>query len=537
MGGCRCTYRNCSLRTDGKTHMFHYPVFDKVRCHQWLTNAHKLEFLNLKVSQLKNRVVCQHHFRDEHFMNFKKAKLTFDAVPTEDGPYCDSGQLAEKKTEQYDTKTFGISLDDIENEYLTIIDKKANFSVKYGDFLTNCDIMELDSLTHISSDNSQVEMKSLFEQPNLNDPPKDSETAPVKEVPYATNDVIEPTNIILNENVSRKKTVRKVDPVVGLDLNNSKNNLTQTEQVQNTSDFNHRYVVPIEFENKSGSNQSIKTDAKRNIRIISEKRISKPVPLRGTLEPLSPRTVLPLPKKKKKNSEVSNIPEPSANNVTEASINLTDTLTHNVQNDQINVQQPQTTTNISIKSNNKVSPKRSLLKNRIPPERVAAIAEKRKFNMKLRDIVEDCLDKLDEPVIPVVKKRKITPSPKKQEKEQAVRNYLSKEKELPNINEYTIAYLEARMKKMENNLLNKIDQNSQKIVDLKQTFPTSTFKTSNVSTQTLFNEHQHKKQLYNEISKYLSHKANSLIYEELFIDKYTHEKYTRSSSTKRSKCD
>lgn len=71
MGGCRCTYRNCSLRTDGKTHMFHYPVFDKVRCHQWLTNAHKLEFLNLKVSQLKNRVVCQHHFKDEHFMNFK----------------------------------------------------------------------------------------------------------------------------------------------------------------------------------------------------------------------------------------------------------------------------------------------------------------------------------------------------------------------------------------------------------------------------------------------------------------------------------
>lgn len=54
--------------------MFHYPVFDKVRCHQWLTNAQRLDFLNLKVSQLKNRVVCQHHFEDYWFMNFKVSK-------------------------------------------------------------------------------------------------------------------------------------------------------------------------------------------------------------------------------------------------------------------------------------------------------------------------------------------------------------------------------------------------------------------------------------------------------------------------------
>lgn len=71
MGGCRCTYRNCTMKSDGKTHMFHYPVFEKVRCHQWLVNAQRLEFLDLKVSQLKNRVVCQHHFKDENFMNYK----------------------------------------------------------------------------------------------------------------------------------------------------------------------------------------------------------------------------------------------------------------------------------------------------------------------------------------------------------------------------------------------------------------------------------------------------------------------------------
>lgn len=71
MGGWRCSYRNCSMKYDGKTHMFHYPVFDKVRCHQWLVNTGRLDFLNLKVSQLKNRVICQHHFNKEYFMNFK----------------------------------------------------------------------------------------------------------------------------------------------------------------------------------------------------------------------------------------------------------------------------------------------------------------------------------------------------------------------------------------------------------------------------------------------------------------------------------
>lgn len=454
-------------------------------------------------------------------------------MPTEDGPYCDSGQLEKKKTEQFDTKTFGISLDDIENEYLTIIDKKANFSVKYGDFLTNCDIMELDSLNQMASDSSQVEMKCLFEQPKSSEPPKDYESDPVKAVPYVTDNTVKPTNIILNENVNRKKTVTKVDPIV-YNFDSSKNNLTLTEEVQNTSNPDPMYVVPIEFEDKSENIQNKKTDVKKNIRIISEKKISEPLSFVGTLEPFSPSTVLPLPNTKKKllNSEVSNTPEPSAY-VTEATINLTGEITSNTPNDQIDVQ-PQETSNVVIKNNNKVLPRTSLLKNKIPPERVAAIAEKRKFNMKLRDIVEDCLDKLDEPVKPVIKRK--TPAPKKQCREQ-VRSYLSKEKELPNINEYTIAYLEARMKKMENTLLNKIDQNSQKIIDLKQTVQTSSSKKLNVSTQTGLNEEQHKKQLYYEISKYLSQKANSLIYEELFIDKYTHEKYTRSTSAKRTKHD
>lgn len=69
MGGARCSYRNCTQKSDQVTHMFHFPVFDKVRCHQWITNAQKQDYFNLKLSQLKNRVICQHHFTDDCFMN------------------------------------------------------------------------------------------------------------------------------------------------------------------------------------------------------------------------------------------------------------------------------------------------------------------------------------------------------------------------------------------------------------------------------------------------------------------------------------
>lgn len=75
MGGCRCSYRNCTVRSDGKTHLFHYPVFDKLRCHQWILNARNYDSLNLTVSQLRNKVICQHHFQDVMFMNFKVCYL------------------------------------------------------------------------------------------------------------------------------------------------------------------------------------------------------------------------------------------------------------------------------------------------------------------------------------------------------------------------------------------------------------------------------------------------------------------------------
>ncbi|KAJ8731262.1 hypothetical protein PYW07_004426 [Mythimna separata] len=678
MGGCRCSYRNCTLRTDGKTHMFHYPVFDKVRCHQWLTNARKLEFLYLKVSQLKNRVVCQHHFKDDNFMNFKKDKLTFDAVPTEDGPYCDSSQLSETRTEQEESKGFSISLDDIENEYLTIVDKKANFSVKYGDFLTNCDLMDLDSLNSRNQidENNQIALKSLCTLPAKPLAPKDliKPKRPVKSVRPVVrktrpkrntvkNKVLQGNNHTINHNntidisnlIETPQTkdqnslnlVLKVShvpiefeglkPNDAIQVNNDESTNEKAldgsrllneqsfevrvldepnplnEQLfevrvldepkclneqscdvkvydepkllnEQTCDVrvlgepkilnNQSYDLQVVHEPKPSNNYANKSSIKerKKIRIISEKKISEPVSLTGRLEPVSPTRILTFPNKRKNlnPTPLIDIPELPITNgnteishiVTEASkdklilgnsdiepMNILNSSQDNVslqdnRNDAININQNEvlasknasllkTRTDEINKSPKVFKPKTSLLRNKIPPERVAAIEEKRRFNMKLRDIVEDCLDKLEEPDKTDFDNRKVSYKSKTiQSKKQQVDSYLAKDPQLPSVQDYTIAYLEARMKKMEDNLLNKIGENSQKIMELTQSVAPSCQKKS-AHTQTSVNEDVHKKQLYKELSKYLSQEANSLIYEELFINKYTKEVPTGSSSPKR----
>lgn len=84
MGGCRCSFRSCEHRsnTDVDTHFFHYPFRQRERCELWARNAGRLEYMELPNSQLRNKVVCQHHFRDKCFMNYLHKSLTKTAVPT-----------------------------------------------------------------------------------------------------------------------------------------------------------------------------------------------------------------------------------------------------------------------------------------------------------------------------------------------------------------------------------------------------------------------------------------------------------------------
>lgn len=302
---------------------------------------------------------------------------------------------------------------------------------------------------------------------------------------------------------------------------------------------------------------------KPKIKILSEKTISDPILVTGHLEPVSLNSVyVHIPKKKSitsissteiksetKDTEIKefNINEKKSN---ENILTLVDESkkAHGLSN----------TIELNVDKANEVVPKPPIIKHKIAPERVAAIEKKRNFNKRLRDIIEICLDKLDDQdksngdnKAADISKIANKESEKLKGKEKSMKQnntYLSKQTELPNTQEYNIMnFLETRMKKMEDALMGKIEQNSQKIVELNKTINqsskvTTTNKPKNqkrkmktASTQTFNDKETYKRHLYEEISSYLSPNANSLIYEELFINQYAPKLSNQASSPKKRK--
>lgn len=84
MGGCRCTFRDCenSTQNNPSMHFFHFPFRDVPRCEKWATYSNNIAFLQLPISQLRNKVVCETHFKEPCFMNIKHERLTKFAFPT-----------------------------------------------------------------------------------------------------------------------------------------------------------------------------------------------------------------------------------------------------------------------------------------------------------------------------------------------------------------------------------------------------------------------------------------------------------------------
>lgn len=63
-------------------HFFHFPFRDLPRCEKWAEYSNNLAFLQLPINQLRNKVVCEMHFKEPCFMNVKHERLTKFAVPT-----------------------------------------------------------------------------------------------------------------------------------------------------------------------------------------------------------------------------------------------------------------------------------------------------------------------------------------------------------------------------------------------------------------------------------------------------------------------
>lgn len=71
------------LYPDRETHFFHFPIKNRERCIQWCVYSNNMDFLSLPDEKLKNKVVCDFHFQQNFFMNFKREKLNkTNAVPT-----------------------------------------------------------------------------------------------------------------------------------------------------------------------------------------------------------------------------------------------------------------------------------------------------------------------------------------------------------------------------------------------------------------------------------------------------------------------
>lgn len=84
MGGCRCTFQKCDNSTSNNPgmHFFHYPYKQVERVQKWINNSSNLDYVDMPSNKLRNKVVCEDHFKQTCFMNYKKESLVKTAVPT-----------------------------------------------------------------------------------------------------------------------------------------------------------------------------------------------------------------------------------------------------------------------------------------------------------------------------------------------------------------------------------------------------------------------------------------------------------------------
>lgn len=281
-------------------------------------------------------------------------------------------------------------------------------------------------------------------------------------------------------------------------------------------------------------NQQIESQRTSKIKILSEEPFCHPLPELPALVTVPPSYVLHVPDRKKEigklvnndNNELNQFDksEPLQNtcsNIIQDVSNLEAVICNPPETNHENengkrkfTQQDNTFTDYKPEKDNNMVTHISHRSRAISDERTAAIQEKRKFNKKLRDIITDSLNLLDEQANENVK----------------AKSEMMCQPEFPGIQNQLISFLDNRLSRMEEKLLKRIDSNTQEIVNIKNVFghfqkdQSPFIKTTETETDEL-----HKKNLFQEISKYLSSDAKSLVYEELFINKHLPEWSRRTS--------
>lgn len=168
MGGCRCTFRGCqnSTVTTPKMHFFHFPFKDILRCKKWASNSNNLDFLTLPDNKLRNKVVCEAHFVEKAFMNFKKERLIKTAVPTllklDDGAV----QVFECSDEDAEKLDYTKGSDEIDlppAESPKLLNKWSDFNHKTPENTIMLSKRKTSHTSHFASLNKQSKIEPEFE--------------------------------------------------------------------------------------------------------------------------------------------------------------------------------------------------------------------------------------------------------------------------------------------------------------------------------------------------------------------------------------
>lgn len=166
MGGCRCTFRNCenSTQNNPSMHFFHFPFRDLPRCEKWAEYSNNLAFLQLPINQLRNKVVCETHFKEQCFMNIKRERLTKFAIPTllrtKNGEVVDF-EIDQSNPTIYDVQTTKTSKYYEPPTYkpIKLLNSKAGSKVQSASVLRDEDNSVADTLVDASFDYSEIDQE------------------------------------------------------------------------------------------------------------------------------------------------------------------------------------------------------------------------------------------------------------------------------------------------------------------------------------------------------------------------------------------
>lgn len=202
MGGCRCTFQKCDNSTSNNPgmHFFHYPYKQIERVQKWINNSSNLDYIDMPSNKLRNKVVCEDHFKSSCFMNYKKESLVKTAVPTL--VKLDSGEIIDLESSTIEIEI----LEEDKSDYsdfsptkpIILNNRKREIGQKNIDLMPDIRNKDLFLLEVKSDENQEIKKRKMEILENV------QVNAPVKKVINNVNKFTNPT--VLNKFIKKEES-------------------------------------------------------------------------------------------------------------------------------------------------------------------------------------------------------------------------------------------------------------------------------------------------------------------------------------------